>query len=252
MTTATGENPLIDQAIDKLKEIDDKVRELFDKVNEVMSWVPSILSNLIEPVQRVMNQLNQKINEFWDVCEKFSTERGNPDRLKQVAAEWSSHIGDVVSGIAGTVSLDKLKTAIDWTGKGAETYKSTVPAQVGGLNSLKDLALQMRNSLTDLANGIDGFWKQILGILIGLGIALVVAILSALTVVGIPAAIAILVGMIGAGIASIFTTISAVDSLTGTISNEQTAIHDKVVALGSTWSATDTSTMSQSSDWHVQ
>ncbi|MGK4591157.1 hypothetical protein [Amycolatopsis sp. w19] len=51
MTTA-GANPVIDQSMEKLREIEDKIRELFDKVNDVMSWVPDILSDLIEPVRR--------------------------------------------------------------------------------------------------------------------------------------------------------------------------------------------------------
>ncbi|UMP04985.1 hypothetical protein [Amycolatopsis sp. EV170708-02-1] len=95
--------------------------------------------------------------------------------------------------------------------------KATVPAQVAGLNSLKDLGLQIRNSLVNLANGLDSFWTQIHGTLAGLSIAVAAAAVSAISVVGLPAAIVILVGVIGAGVASIFTTISAVDSLTNSI-----------------------------------
>jgi hypothetical protein len=62
----------------------------------------------------------------------------------------------------------------------------------------------------------------------------------------------ILVGAIGAGIASIFTTISAVDSLTNSIAVEQTAILDKVNSLGATWPKTNTDSMSHSSDWKRQ
>lgn len=248
MTTA-GANPVIDQSMEKLREIDDKIRELFDKVNDVMSWVPDILSDLIEPVRRGMNALNAKMTEFWDAINRFTTNIGDPAKLRRVAAEWSDRIGNSIGEIAGSVSLDKLKTNIEWSGKAAETYKATVPAQVAGLNSLKDLGLQIRNSLVNLANGLDSFWTQIIGTLAALLIAILVAILSAITVVGIPAAIAILVGAIGAGIASIFTTISAVDTLTNSIAVEQTAILDKVNSLGSTWPRTDTGSMSHSSDW---
>ncbi|WP_410579582.1 hypothetical protein [Amycolatopsis sp. lyj-108] len=250
--TAAGANPVIDQSMEKLREIEDKIRELFDQVNSVMSWVPDILSDLIEPVRRVMNELNQKVTELWDATKKFVTDRGDPAKLRQVAAEWSDRIGSGIGEIAGSVSLDKLKTNIEWSGKAAETYKVTVPAQVAGLNSLKDLGLQIRNSLVNLANGLESFWIQIYGTLSALGIAVAVAIVSAISVVGIPAAVVILIGVIGAGIASIFTTISAVDSLTNSIGVEQTAIEDKVNSLGATWPRTNTESMSHSSDWKRQ
>jgi hypothetical protein len=252
MTAATGENPLIDQAVGKLNEIEHQIEELFNKVNDVISWVPGFLSGAIEPVRNAMADLNKKTVEFWNACKHFATDRGNPSRLKAAAATWSDAVGNPIGDLAGAVSLDKLKTEIEWEGRAAEAYKSTVPAQVGGLNSLKDLGQQIRNSLINLANGIDSFWTQIIGIVAGLLIALGIAIASACTVVGIPAAIVILLGAIGAGIAGIVTTISAVDSLNGTIANEQQAILDRVKALGSTWSVSDVGAMSDSSDWKVQ
>ncbi len=250
--TAAGANPVIDQSREKLREIEDKIRELFDQVNSVMSWVPDVLSDLIEPVRRVMNELNQKVTELWDASKKFVADRGDPAKLRQVAAEWSERIGNSIGEIAGSVSLDKLKTNIEWSGKAAETYKATVPAQVAGLNSLKDLGLQIRNSLVNLANGLESFWIQIYGTLAGLAIATAAAVVSAISVVGIPAAVVILIGVIGAGLASIFTTISAVDSLTNSIGAEQAAILDKVTALGNTWPRTNTESMSHSTDWKRQ
>lgn len=251
MTTA-GANPVIDQSMEKLGEIEDKIRELFDQVNSVMSWVPDVLSDLIEPVRRVMNELNGKMTEFWEATKKFTTDVGDPAKLRRVAAEWADRIGNSVGEIAGSVSLDKLKTNIEWSGKAAETYKATVPAQVAGLNSLKDLGLQIRNSLVNLANGLDSFWLQIYGTFAGLLIATLAALVSAISVVGIPAAIVILIGVVGAGIASIFTTINAVDSLTNSIGVEQAAILDKVKSLGVTWPMTNTDSMSHSADWKRQ
>ncbi|WP_409491389.1 hypothetical protein [Amycolatopsis sp. cmx-11-12] len=250
--TAAGANPVIDQSMEKLREIEDKIRELFDEVNSVMSWVPDVLSDLIEPVRRGMNELNGKMTEFWGAIRNFTTDIGDPVKLRQVAAEWSDRIGNGVGEIAGSVTLDKLKTNIEWSGKAAETYKATVPAQVAGLNSLKDLGLQIRNSLVNLANGLESFWLQIYGTVAGLVIATAAAAVSAITVVGIPAAIVILIGVLGAGIASIFTTIGAVDSLTNSIGVEQTAILDKVTSLGSTWPKTNTESMSHPTDWKRQ
>lgn len=252
MTAATGDDPIIDRTVDKLNEVERLVRQLFDKVNDVMSWVPGFLSDLMEPVRKGMDDLKKKMAEFWASCKHFLTDRGSPSTLKATAASWSDGVGNPIGDLAGAISLDKLKTEIEWQGRGAETYKATVPAQASGLNALKDLSLQIRNSLINLANGIDSFWTQLFGMVAGLVIALVVALVSTATVVGIPAAIVVLLGAVGAAIAGVVTTISAVDTLTATVANEQQAILDKVKALGSTWSVSDTGAMSNPSDWRIQ
>lgn len=252
MTAAIGDDPIIDQTIGKLNEVERLVQQLFDKVNDVLSWVPGFLSDLIEPVRKGMNDLSNKMAEFWASCKHFMTDRGSPSTLKATAASWSDGVGNPIGDLAGAISLDKLKTEIEWQGRGAEAYKATVPAQVSGLNALKDLGLQIRNSLINLANGIDSFWTQLIGVVTGLLIALGVAVVSAATVVGLPAAIVVLLGAVGAGVAGVITAISAVDSLTATVANEQQGILDKVKALGSTWSVSDTGAMSNPSDWRIQ
>lgn len=83
---------------------------------------------------------------------------GNSDRLREAGAQWAGDIGNILGDIAGDVSLDKLRTNIEWTGRAAEAYKATVPAQGEALNGLKDLALEMRTSLDGLAQSIDNFW----------------------------------------------------------------------------------------------
>jgi hypothetical protein len=244
-------NPLVREADEALKEIEDNIRKFFDAVNEVLSWVPGFLSDLIEPIRRGITWLNEKIKEFWDRVNKFRTQPGNSDRLKQIADDWNGKVGSRMGDVAGDVSLDKLKTNIDWTGRGAEAYKATVPAQVDGLNGVKDLAGQLHTSLNSLANGIDNFW---LALKIAFGVFVVGtigAIAAACTVVGTPAAIAALATSAGVSIGLVTTAILAMQSFTQTIATEQDGIKTEVDNLGREWAKTNTEPMSHAGDWRV-
>lgn len=248
----TGEDSVIQEVVDTIQEIDRKIQELFDSVKDALDWVPDFLSFLIDPVKDAVAKLNKKLDEFWATVREFITQRGRPGRLREVGSQWSDAIGNVIEDVAGSISLEKLKTQVEWEGRAAETYKSSVPAQVNGLNTVKDLSIQMRNSMNDLANGIDSFWIMVRATLTGLAIAVVAAILGAATVVGIPAALVVLVGIIGAVITAICTAIGGVDSLVNTVAAQQNAIADKIKALGSQWANTDTGGMSGKSAWEVR
>jgi hypothetical protein len=244
-------SPAIQQADDKFHELEQKVQEFFDRVKDVLSWVPGFLSDLIQPIEDGLAALRQKVQEFWDRVNELLTHRGSPTRLHQVAADWVNTVGNVVGDIAGQISLDKLQTNLDWQGRGAEAYKATVPAQVSGLNSVKDLANQLRSSLDNLGNGIETFWTAMAiagGVFV---VGAIAAIAAACTVVGIPAAIAAIATAAGVSIGLVTTAILSLQSLTNTISTEQNTIAQKVHDLGDQWAKSNVGAMQAKSDWHV-
>ncbi|KAA9163984.1 hypothetical protein FPZ12_008120 [Amycolatopsis acidicola] len=244
-------SPAIQQANDKFHELQQKIDEFFDKVNDVLGWVPGFLSDLIKPIQDGMNALRDKCKEFWDRVNQLIDQPGSPDRLHQVAEDWVNKVGNVVGDISGEIGLDKLQTNLDWQGRGAEAYKATVPAQVSGLNSVKDLANQLRSSLDNLGNGIDTFWTAMAvagGVFV---VGAVAAIATACTVVGIPAAIAAIAGAAGVSIGLVTTAIVSLQSLMNTISTEQNTIAQKVHDLGDQWAKSNIGAMQDKSDWHV-
>jgi len=244
-------SPGIQQANDKFHQLEGKINDFLNKVNDVLSWVPGFLSDLIKPIQDGIAALNKKIKEFWDRVNQLIAQPGSPDRLHQVARDWVDKVGNAVGDIAGTVSLDKLQTNLDWSGRGAEAYKATVPAQVSGLGSVKDLANQLRSSLDNLGNGIETFWIA-MGVAAGVfALGAIGAIAAACTVVGIPAAIAAIAGAAGVAIGLVTTAIVSLQSLTNTISSEQNTIAQKVHDLGDQWAKSNIGAMQDKSDWHV-
>lgn len=244
-------SPAIQQADDKLRELEQKIQDFFNKVNDALSWVSGFLSDLIEPIKRGMEALRQKIKEFWDRVNQLIDQPRNPTRLHQVAEDWVNKVGNLIGDISGRIGLDKLQTNLDWQGRAAEAYKATVPAQVSGLNAVKDLANQLRSSLDNLGNGIEAFWTAMVAAVVVFLVGTVAAIVGACTVVGIPAAIAAIVTAAGVSIGLVTTAILSLQSLTNTISTEQNTIAQKVHDLGDQWAMSNTGAMQDKSDWHV-
>lgn len=249
--TAPGGTAIIDRTLDDLRAIEEKFREFMDKVRDLLEWVPSALESLVQPVIDLVNFINEKFAAYRRATEQFWTERGDPDKLKQVGQQWIEEFSHTVDEIASTLHLDKLKANIQWKGRGAETYKVAVQAQLEHLDPMKDLGEQMRDSLTSLANGIESFWLAMKIIVGGLLAALVSAILSALTVVGLPLTLGIISAAISMAVAAIAGTVVAIETLLDVIETEQNSIQAKVDTLGDQWERTNSTTMSHPGDWQI-
>ncbi|AHI00450.1 hypothetical protein GCM10010174_64620 [Kutzneria viridogrisea] len=251
-------NAIIAEVDEKLREIERDVQRFFDAVNEVLSWVPDFLSDLIEPIRRGIEGLNQKLREFWDRINQMLTQRGDSDRLKQAGDAWVDQVGNPAGDLAGSLSLDKLRTTVDWSGRAAEAYKASVPAQVSGLGGIKDLANQMKSSLVNLANAIDNFWLAIKAALVVFAVGAVAAIATACTVVGLPAAIAAIATAVGVSVGLVVTAVTSMQSLTQTIAVEQGNLKQKIHDDLGSWARTNTEVLGHASvndpsgmNWHV-
>lgn len=249
-------NPLVQQVERKTQDAQQNVKEFFDQVDRLLSWVPAPLEHLIDPIVRGMRLLSEKVAEFWDYVGDLIEQWGDPDRLKQVGEQWVAQVGDTLGDIAGTVAIDKLRTTVEWEGRAARAYQSVVPAQSAGLNAVKDIANQLRSSLTNLANAIEAFQITMWFALGSFVVGAVGAIASACSVVGTPVGIAALSAACGASIALVSTGVLAMKSQVNTIEVEQTTITQKIHDLGSDWVMPDTAAMADAgatdgdgSDW---
>jgi hypothetical protein len=232
-------NPLVVQAKEKVDDVDRNIKRFFDVVNSTLSWVPAPLQWVIDKVEEGMRWLNQKIVEFWERVNQLFEQPGDSDRLRQVGTGWVEQVGNKLGDIAGTITLDKMRTNVEWEGRAARAYSATVPPQSQGLNSVKDVANQMRASLNSLANSIDAFW-------IAMGVALATFVVAA-----VAGGLAAAIGIIGA-------TIMALESHTNTIETEQNAIMQKIHDIGREWTMPNVGDMSDASvtdgdgsDWKV-
>lgn len=249
---------IVQQAMEKSHEIEERIKEFFDRVNDVLSWVPGFLADLIEPIVQGMEALRQKVEEFWERVRKLWEQPGDPGRLRQVGTQWVEQIGNGVGDVAENISPDKLRTNWDWTGRAAEAYKATVPAQVSGLNSIKDLADQMKSSLSNLANSIENFWTAIIAAFVVFIVGAVGAVGAAVTVVGIPAAIAAVAGAAAVSIGLVTTAIVAMQSHAQNIRTEQGNIAQQIDDNLGEWAKSNIDALGHASvndpdgtNWHI-
>lgn len=240
-------NPLVQQVEQKTRDAEQNVKEFFDQVDRLLNWVPAPLEHMIAPIVQGMRLLSEKVAELWDHVGHLIEQWGDPDRLKQVGEQWVAQVGNALGDIAGTVAIDRLRTTVEWEGRAARAYHSAVPAQSAGLNAVKDIANQVRTSLTALANAIESFQLTMLFALISFGIGAVGALMAAASVVGTPVGIAALSAACGAAITLISTAVLAMQSQVNTIEIEQTAIMQKVHDLGSDWVMPDSGAMRDAS-----
>lgn len=240
-------SPLAQQVEQKQRDAEQNVKEFFDQVDRLLSWVPPPLEHMIAPIVQGVRLLSEKVAELWDHVGHLIEQWGDPDRLKQVGEQWVAQVGNVLGDIAGTVGIDKLRTTVEWEGRAARAYHSAVPPQAAGLNAVKDIANQLRTSLTALANAIESFQLLMWFAWGSFAVGAVGALMAASTVVGTPVGIAALSGACGAAIALISTAVLAMQAQVNTIETEQTAIVQKVHDLGSDWAMPDTSTMRDAS-----
>jgi hypothetical protein len=251
-------NPLVVQAKEKVEDVDRNIKRFFDVVNATLSWVPAPLQWVIDRVQDGIRWLNEKISEFWSRVNQLFDQPGDSDRLRQVGTGWVEQVGNKLGDVAGTITLDKMRTNVEWQGKAARAYSATVPPQSQGLNSVKDVANQMRASLNSLANSIDAFWIAMGVAFATFVVSAVGAIAAACTVVGTPAAVAAIAGGLTVAIGIVGATIMALESHTNTIETEQNAIMQKIHDIGREWTMPNVGDMGDASvtdgdgsDWKV-
>ncbi|CAM01164.1 hypothetical protein A8924_2251 [Saccharopolyspora erythraea NRRL 2338] len=250
-------NALVQQAADRSQEIERAVDDFWEVVDELLSRVPDFLSYLVEPIQRGMEALARLLQDFWDRTNQLFEQPGDSDRLREISELWAGAVATPVGDVAGDITLSGLQAGVRWEGPAAEAYKALVPKQEEGLNGVEDVAMQIRQSLNNLANAIDAFW---LAVLVALGVFVVgavTAIATACTVVCTPGAIAAIATAAGVSVGLITTAVVAMNSYLDVIDTEQTDLRDKIRDLGDQWtrSAHDLSDGSvsdgDSSDWRV-
>ncbi|WP_210435566.1 hypothetical protein [Saccharopolyspora sp. ASAGF58] len=215
------------------------------------------MARLALPIQRGMEVVKQKVQEFWDKIQQWVDQPGDAQELRNKSEQWASAVANPVGDIAGDVALPNLDANVEWTGRAAEAYKAIVPAQADGLTGVKDLALQIRNSLNSLANALDAFYMA-MGIAVGVFVVGAIgAVAAACTVVGTPAAIAAIATAASVSIGLITTTIMSMNTFLDVIEVEQTALKQKIHDVGKTWSRSDRDLSDGSvsdgdgSDWRV-
>jgi hypothetical protein len=115
------------------------------------------------------------------------------------AANGWTELGGKIARINDTITDEALSVDDDWSGHAADQYKESIdPQRNANTSILEDYAKNIASAMTAMAIAIAVFWACVVGALLTFILAMVAAAAAAATVVGAPAAPAIVVkGIVG-------------------------------------------------------
>jgi hypothetical protein len=189
--------------------------------------------------------------------------RGEPTALRRYGAIWANDIGATASGAGGFSLLNTVDADDNWSGRAADAYRNTLPAQKDATAAFKVTGDEIAAAFDGLANAISSFWTAINIAMITLTVAIISAVASVVTAVGAPIGIGIVVTALGiftaAGTAALNTLNDLTnEAATGNAVIERRLTNDKEFPEG-TWprsttpiSADASITDGDDTDWHVK
>lgn len=188
-------NPLVEEILSLVAEIESKFQSLQNAVNDVLSWVPWGLGWAADKVRDAWDWLVEKWNQFWDGVTLIFGNMGDTGALEQAAQGWTSEVGAPVSALSGNVDRALLQADDHWTGQAAESYFPKSALHKTALEKVQSTYIEGASSALDSVRG--GLTKFYTGLVVALG-ALIAGFIGALaasgTIIGIPAGILIAAG----------------------------------------------------------
>lgn len=191
----------IDEIINKIEslldKIQDKIKWIEGKINGLLSHVPFFLKWAVSAIQDLWNKVCDKIEEFWNWFTDKLAYAGDPGLLQQTGQDWNKLLGQPTHKRAADVDSDELLVDDTWTGTAADAYKSHIGDQKSALEAVgQTYATAVSSALNGLKTGVILFWSGVIAGLISLLVGIVLATGATGTIIGIPAALATILGAI--------------------------------------------------------
>lgn len=171
------------------------VEDLRNKVNSALDWVPWGLGWVVDKIHDAWNSLMDKITEVFEPLVFILSNLGSPSTVTSTGDAWSSQVGAPVSARVGTAEPGALAVDDSWKGSAASQYGQQVPRQKSALQGIKTQFTDgISGALKDVANAIQFFFGAMVVAIAAWIAAIITALASSATIIGIPAGILIAVG----------------------------------------------------------
>jgi hypothetical protein len=123
---------MLDRVDRLLKQVDSGMQRLFANCNRVLQWLPGYLAQqLISSLER----LRDLTGRFFAEVAKVIHNPGWPPAVLSTASDWTIRVGGPVSGLAGRLTLDHVRSDNKWQGAAADAYRDTLPPQKAASSS---------------------------------------------------------------------------------------------------------------------
>jgi hypothetical protein len=203
-----------------LAEVEEKIEELRTKVNGILAQVPGWLDWVVDKVRDGWNEACQKMAEFWDWFTDKLAEAGDMGALERAALSWNTDVGGPASDQSQLVDDGDIFVDDRWTGDAAERYKQKVPEQRRAMDAIRnEFAKVVSGALDAMRGGISAFWWGVVGIVVGLIVAIVGATTATGTIIGLPAVPVMIVTGVVIALASLAAGVAALNSAAASAKN---------------------------------
>lgn len=224
----------MDDAIQKINDLVTKIENglqtLTNKVNSILSHVPWGLGWLADRFRDAWNWAMGKVQAFWDKVGEFLSYLGQPWALNDAKKKWIE-LGGPVAARAATADKSQSTVDYDWSGKAADAYAGSLPAQQTALKDVQGkLTSPIGPALGSLASALYIFYGAVVVALGIMALAMVTATGEAVSILGLPA---VPPTVLTAALAAIGAIAAATLNLNNAASNTNTTLLQVVNEQGS-------------------
>ena len=210
---------LVQRINDLIEKVKGKLDDLLGKVNDFLSWVPWGLGWVVDKFKDLWNKAMDKMGEFWAKVQEIVSNLGAPWDLNATKDQWIQVGGPVA---ARATESDRSQSTVDaeWKGKAADRYALSLGPQGKALAAVQSkLTSQIGPALGSIASALYIFYGVVIGALVVLVAAIIAAGGETVSIIGLPAVPA---KILGAAIAALVTIGGAVLNLRGAASGANT------------------------------
>lgn len=177
----------VQRIYDLLEEVDEKIESLREKINDILSWVPWGLGWVVDRFMDLWNRAMDKLGEFWDKVQEFVSNIGAPWDLDAAKDQWLTVGGPVA---ARASEADRSQSAVDseWKGQAADRYAFSLTGQNRALTAVQSkLTSVIGPALGKVSSALYIFYGVVIGAIVTLVAAIVLATGEAVSIIGLPA-----------------------------------------------------------------
>lgn len=129
-----------------------------------------VVDTLLIPCTDLAEDCNAALHTFVANCRLQVAYAGSPDNLRAAADTIDSKLVDVAKNLSPTLVLGKIPSALDTNysdGEASERYEHAIDGRDAAVLDIANQSSPVASALRDLADGIEGFYLQLSGIIAG-------------------------------------------------------------------------------------
>ncbi|GAB2933189.1 hypothetical protein GCM10027280_21220 [Micromonospora polyrhachis] len=247
--------------ITKFDELDEQVRRLLVRLSEGIDRVIDTArrSSRLLPNAAQVDALCVRLRDFWEQVrqgiKRVLEPVGKPWTVWETGAAWAEKFAGPLSAHLGEMNELHLSADYEWDGRAAEMYAAATSRQKEALAALQGIGNDLHTSLGHVAVAICALWAAVVSGLLVAAANLALAVASAVSGIGAPAAVAFLIETLAALASGVAVGIGGfmlvAERANDAMMTLQARLHDKSALDGGQWPAAKSERYRDGASWKL-